>query len=229
MQNRAEESAPLFEEALANARMRGDRLSEADALNNLGICADYAGDFARSRELYEESLRLARGIGHDRKTARALHNLCAVMQDLGDLDVAVRYERDAIATIEPWGTPRQFMIDLADLELIRGNVVTAGNIAREALEGLIFQRSVWHVRECLLVLAQIHARAGHDDRAGRLVGFMETLDPRLAPRQPAIQELYVGFIDDLRARLGEPAFSDALRDGGDLTLDSAVKEALQPL
>ena len=229
MQNGTDEAVPAFEQALALARDTGDRLTESDALNNLGICADYAGDIARSQVLYEESLRIARAIGHDRKIARALHNLCAVMQDRGDLDAAVRYEREAIATIEPWGTPRQFMIDLADLELIRGNLETAGSICRDILEGLVVERSMWQVRECLFVLAQIHARAGHDERAAGLVGFMETLDSNLAPRQPTFEALYARFVDDLRACLTNDGFAHATHDGSTLTLDEAVARALQPL
>jgi hypothetical protein len=229
MQNGTAEAVPFLEEALSLARATGDRLAESDALNNLGICADYDGDPVRSRLLYEESLGIARAIGHDRKIARALHNLCAVMQDAGDLDAAVRYEREAIATIEPWGRPRQFMIDLADLELIRGNLTTAGRICQDILEGLVFERSMWQVRECLFVFAQIHARAGHDARAAALVGFMETLDADLAPRQPTFESMYEEFRAGLRARLGDDDFARWSREGSLLALDAAVAQALQPL
>ena len=35
-------------------------MCESDALNNLAICADYAGDSARAHSLYEASLAIAR-------------------------------------------------------------------------------------------------------------------------------------------------------------------------
>jgi hypothetical protein len=121
------------------------------------------------------------------------------------------------------------MIDLADLELIRGNLATADNICREILQGLVFEKSMWQVRECLFVFAQVHARAGHHLRAARLVGFMETLDARLAPRQPSFQQLYVRFIGELSDRLPGEAYWHAYRDGAALALDDAIKEALQPI
>jgi len=229
MDVRAEAASPLFLEALTLAHACEDRLCESDALNNLAICADYAGDSARALSLYEASLAIARGLGHDRKTARALHNLAAVAQDSHDLDTAVRYEREAVAILERYGTPRQFLIDLADLELIRGNLEVADRICREIISGLVLENAMWLVRECLFVFAQVHARAGHDERAACLLGFMETLDSRLAPRQPAIGELYATFVADVMARLSPQKYMRAYGSGIALTLDAAVNEARLPI
>jgi diguanylate cyclase (GGDEF)-like protein len=229
MDVRAEAASPLFLEALTLAHASEDRLCESDALNNLAICADYAGDSARAHSLYEASLAIARGLGHDRKTARALHNLAAVAQDSHDLDTAVRYEREAVAILERYGTPRQFLIDLADLELIRGNLEVADRICRDIISGLVLENAMWLVRECLFVFAQVHARAGHDERAACLLGFMETLDSRLAPRQPAIGELYATFVADVMARLSPQKYMRAYGSGIALTLDAAVNEARLPI
>jgi diguanylate cyclase (GGDEF)-like protein len=229
MDVRAEAAAPLLTEALALARASHDRLCESDALNNLAICADYEGDTGRARTLYEDSLAIARGVGHDRKTARALHNLAAVAFDENDLDTAVRHEREAIAILERYGTPRQFLIDLADLELIRGNLQTADRICRDIISGLVLERSMWLVRECLFVFAQVHAGAGHDDVAACMLGFMETLDSKLAPRQPAISELYVRFVQAVMSRMSPMAYTRAYSNGIALTLDAAVNEARLPI
>lgn len=229
MDVRAEAASPLFIEALTLAHACEDRLCESDALNNLAICADYAGEPQRAHAQYEASLAIARGLGHDRKTARALHNLAALAQDANDLDTAARYEREAIAILERYGTPRQFLIDLADLELIRGNLETADRICRDIISGLVLENAMWLVRECLFVFAQVHARAGHDDRAACLLGFMETLDSRLAPRQPAIGELYARFVADIMSRLSPQAYMRAYSHGIALTLDAAVNEARLPI
>ncbi len=229
MDVRAEAAEPLFLEALTLAHACEDRLCESDALNNLAICADYAGDADRAHSLYEASLAIARGLGHDRKTARALHNLAAVAQDARDLDTAVRYEREAVAILERYGTPRQFLIDLADVELIRGNLEVANRICREIISGLVLENAMWLVRECLFVFAQVHARAGHDERAACLLGFMETLDSRLAPRQPAIGDLYALFVADVMARLTPQKYMRAYGSGIALTLDAAVNEACRPI
>jgi diguanylate cyclase (GGDEF)-like protein len=229
MDVRAEAASPLFIEALTIAHACEDRLCESDALNNLAICADYAGEPARAHAQYEASLAIARGLGHDRKTSRALHNLAALAQDANDLDTAARYEREAIAILERYGTPRQFLIDLADLELIRGNLETADRICRDIISGLVLENAMWLVRECLFVFAQVHARAGHDERAACLLGFMETLDSRLAPRQPAIGELYARFVADIMGRLSSQAYMRAYSHGIALTLDAAVNEARLPI
>ena len=90
-------------------------------------------------------------------------------------------------------------------------------------------RCGWYC-ECLFVFAQVHARAGHDERAACLLGFMETLDSRLAPRQPVIGELYARFVadvmgaDDVSMRT-----SRAYSSGIALSLDAAVNEARLPI
>jgi len=229
MDVRAEAASPLFIEALQIAHACEDRLCESDALNNLAICADYAGEPERAHAQYEASLAIARGLGHDRKIARALHNLAALAQDANDLDTAARYEREAIAILERYGTPRQFLIDLADLELIRGNLETADRICRDIISGLVLENAMWLVRECLFVFSQVHARAGHDERAACLLGFMETLDSRLAPRQPAIGELYARFVADIMTRLSPQAYMRAYSHGIALSLDAAVNEARLPI
>jgi non-specific serine/threonine protein kinase len=229
MDVRAADASPLFSEALGIARACGDRLCESDALNNLAICKDYAGDADGARDLYEASLAIARGVGHDRRIARALHNLAGVAKDARDLDTAARYEREAIALLERYGTPRQFLIDLADLELVRGNLEAADRICRDIIAGLVLERSMWLVRECLFVFAQVHAKAGHDERAACLLGFMETLDSELAPRQPAIGDLYVHFIAEIMNRMSPQAYMRAYSNGIALTLDAAVNEARLPI
>jgi diguanylate cyclase (GGDEF)-like protein len=229
MDVRAEAASPLFLEALTLARANGDRLCESDALNNLAICTDYAGDSARAHSLYEASLAISRELGHDRKTARTLHNLAALAQDARDFDTAVRYEREAVAILERYGTPREFLIDLADLELIRGNLEVADRICREIISGLVLENAMWLVRECLFVFAQVHARAGHDERAASLLGFMETLDSRLAPRQPAIGELYAHFVADVMGRVTPQKYMRAYGSGIALSLDAAVNEARLPI
>jgi len=60
MEVRAEAASPLFIEALTIAHACEDRLCESDALNNLAICADYAGEPIRAHAQYEASLAIAR-------------------------------------------------------------------------------------------------------------------------------------------------------------------------
>jgi diguanylate cyclase (GGDEF)-like protein len=229
MDLRAEAARPSLTEALKIARAVGDRQCESDALNNLAICADYEGQPERARDFYEASLAIGRGLGHDRKIARALHNLAALAHDAGEIDTAVRYEREAVAILERYGTPRQFLIDLADLELLRGNLETADRICRDIIAGLVLENAMWLVRECLFVFAQVHARAGHDERAACLLGFMETLDTHLAPRQPAIGELYAKFVHDVMQRMDAQAYTRAYANGIALSLDAAVNEARLPI
>jgi hypothetical protein len=88
---------------------------------------------------------------------------------------------------------------------------------------------MWLVRECLFVFAQVHARAGHDERAACLLGFMETLDSELAPRQPAIGDLYVHFIAEVMNRMSPQAYMRAYSNGIALSLDAAVNEARLPI
>ena len=58
---------------------------------------------------------------------------------------------------------------------------------------------------------------------------METLDSRLAPRQPAIGELYASFVAEVMARLSPQKYMRAYGSGIALSLDAAVNEARLPI
>lgn len=93
-----DEAQGHMQAALPIYRMLGNRPGEADALNALGT---NAGDAARQRDYYEQSLEISRLIGDRHRLSRAYNNLSLVYWKLGlydrardYIDPAVQIQRD---------------------------------------------------------------------------------------------------------------------------------------
>ncbi len=91
-----EDSSELAERALVLARAEGDRLSEARALNRMGVAAYVQRDYSRAYPLYAESLRLARLENADDEIANALNNLGVLHYMWGSLDRALDHYQQAL-------------------------------------------------------------------------------------------------------------------------------------
>jgi predicted ATPase/DNA-binding CsgD family transcriptional regulator/DNA-binding XRE family transcriptional regulator len=95
----------LAEEGLPLARELGDRLMEANFLNNLGHLAleGAEGDLAAARALYEQCLAIQRELGNRPSTASALINLSLVDRAEGDLAAARPRIEEALAIVRELG------------------------------------------------------------------------------------------------------------------------------
>jgi tetratricopeptide (TPR) repeat protein len=60
----------------------------AIALNELGIVTYRSGEYARAKQLYEESLAISRELNDRRRSAITLNNLGNVCRALGEYDQA---------------------------------------------------------------------------------------------------------------------------------------------
>jgi len=216
-------------EALTLARLSGDQLVECDAQNNLGNCASFLNDDVLARTYHEAALAIARRLGDDLKIARSLHNLAAQALKAGDIDGALMSEREAVTLRRPYSVPYLFFIDLAALELLRGDLEGAARICCDIMPGLVFDEWHWLLRECLDVLAMLHARSGNDERAAILVGFIEAFGAKLAPRQPRFIARFRKFVADLQTRTSPEAFARYASRGSLLSIDAVITEARAPI
>ena len=80
------------------------------ALMGTGNLAYMQGDYARSEELYKESLALSRRLGDTRHIASALNNLGLICQNRGDYTVAAALCEESLVLRRKTGDPR----DIAD-------------------------------------------------------------------------------------------------------------------
>ena len=89
--------------ALRSARHLGDRLGQADALNNLGIVRERTGDYPGAARDLEEALGICRDLGDRRGQANALTSLGDVRRLTEDYPAAARDLEEALGICRDLG------------------------------------------------------------------------------------------------------------------------------
>jgi predicted ATPase/class 3 adenylate cyclase len=219
-----------LEEGLAIRRRLGDRRGIADSLYGMARAAVHRREDAVARSLYEQSLAIRRELG-DRK------GLAAALNGLGNLASARGDHAEARSLHEESLTLRQELGDRPGL------ISTLEGIACALRAQGEFGRAV-----CLFAAAQRQrADLGGAPSAplgalgsGRSVGkgpavtrpdppLSEPSAERRAPSAPSSPERaeYEQVTVELRAALGEPAFAAAWAEGEAMSLEEAVRIALE--
>jgi tetratricopeptide (TPR) repeat protein len=101
--------------ALAAARQRKDRNTEAIHLGNLGLALAALGERRRAIELYEQWLTITRELGNRRGEGQALGNLGNAYAALGELRRAVEFHEQALVIDREIGDRRGEEQDLGNL------------------------------------------------------------------------------------------------------------------
>jgi len=217
-------------EALALWRAAGDRRGMATALGNLGALARRQGRDADAIALFEEALALFREAGAALDTAGTLHNLGLVAADRGEDERAMALLGESLALFRGLGNTEGIAITLnsvGDVAARRGEQARALASLAESLPLLRAMGDKKHLAECLATLAQVVAARGLPERAARLFGaaaaLRDAIGAPLPPSDHARQDPVVGA---LRAALGEDGCARAWAEGGALSLERALDEAL---
>ncbi|MGV9680524.1 ATP-binding protein [Nocardia sp. NPDC003482] len=126
----------LHRRAVEAARRVGDRLGEADALNNLGAAHWRAGDYNPAIERFEVALGLYRGLDNPLGEANALNNLGNVHEDTGDYSGAAQLHQQALTLYHRLGNRLGEANALNNLGNVReetGDYHEAADLHRQAL------------------------------------------------------------------------------------------------
>jgi tetratricopeptide (TPR) repeat protein len=83
--------------AIQAARHIGDRLAEANALNDLGLIRYLTGDYGDAAKTLTQALSIFRGIGDRLGEANVLNDMGAVRQQTGDYQGATEVQREALS------------------------------------------------------------------------------------------------------------------------------------
>ncbi|MFI5783917.1 ATP-binding protein [Nocardia sp. NPDC051570] len=86
----------LHRRAVAAGQRLGDRLGEANSLNNLGAVHSRAGEYKTAADRFEMALGLFRRLGNHLGEANALNNLGNVHEETGDYHEAADLHRQAL-------------------------------------------------------------------------------------------------------------------------------------
>ena len=222
-------AAELGAEALRLARGCGFRLGEALALIQLGDAAE-ADDPDRAEALTEEALALLHQLGEPVWEGMALRRLGETAARRGDRDGAVAWHEAAFAIWQrldhPWGIP-DALRTLADDALARGDLDTARVRYQASLVRWRDLGERLHMSGCFAGLARVALAVGQTEAAARLFGVVGALDAAMGYAPPRdLQTAIAAAMDATRAAVGEAEFDAAWEEGGALSLDQAVAEAL---
>ena len=186
-QNHSNEGAISSTEALALARVVGDRVGEGHALLHLGNLARRDGELERSRTLLDEALSIARSLDDRFLIWRSLHNVGSTLTGLGDYDHAQQTLEECLAVARSmghvWGTANTLR-NLGQLALQEGKRDRATALIEESLPLLARMGDPRTTRQALWNLGMI-ALADQDPRRAS-VRFADSL--RLTLKSSARRE-----------------------------------------
>jgi predicted ATPase/DNA-binding SARP family transcriptional activator len=189
----------LLEESLALFQELGLQPSSHLALDALGEVARDEGDLIRARSLYDASLAIGRAGGHQRSLAAPLAGLGAVAAAEGNFLEACSFYKESLTLCQEMGDKRGVAISLEGL--------AAGYLRAER--------------------GSRAASPAPAERAARLFAAAEALREVIgAPLDPCERANYERQVAAARARAGKPKFAAAWAEGRTLTLEAAVREAL---
>jgi non-specific serine/threonine protein kinase len=214
-----------FAEGLALARAGGDKLDTAWFLNYLALATRERGEDEAAEALLRESLTLERDGGDAGAIRVRLVYLGDSARLRGD-DAAARSLYEESLLTHP-ANPSWEQRNLAYLALHAGDLPAAEALSRESLSRCREEGSTLGRTQCLVALAGIAAARGQGARAARLLGaFAAGLDRIDAALYRPERFERDRCLEEVRARLGEPAFAAAWAEGQAMTLEQAVTYAL---
>jgi tetratricopeptide (TPR) repeat protein len=198
-------------------------------LSNLGMMAEYTGDYERARELQEEGLALRRRSADKGAIAISLTNLGNVLLLLGRKEEALACQEESLALRRQTGDPWMIALgehNLGVLTRAQGDIVATCRLFANALRVYHDQIEKWALAFMFEDTAVVAVLAGEPALALQLAGAGAALREEIgAPRGPADQAELDAQLAQARETLGTAA-DEAFAGGHLLELDDAVAAAL---
>jgi predicted ATPase/transcriptional regulator with XRE-family HTH domain len=225
----------FFEASLADWTKLGDKQGVARTRHGMATAALELNDDKRAARLLDQVLP---EYGTPRTSADAAwvalavtHRACAY-SGLGEHDRAIALGEQAVAMQREAGSQIGAALGvtfLADFALERGDYPKAHAKYLEGLSMMWDLSDRWHLLYALTGYAIVMTRLGPPKRAARLLAAQSAVrnayGNRISPRR---QVAYDVALAEVRASLGERAFSEAWAAGASLGLDEVVAEIMEP-
>jgi len=218
----------LYEECLAIWRELGDKSSIAVALTQLGLIKHEQGDHTNTLSYLEQSLTLHQEAGERRNSAHTLYWLGCIAEEQGDLEKARFHLEEAYAIDLEFGQRAgHAQWKLGDVLSMQGVYAAARKLLIESL------KVAWELGDKALANASLEYLAwlayseGESERAVRLFGAADILRTTCGYIfSPSDKNKHVARTVEVRATLGDAAFTTAWEQGRAMTLEQAVAYAL---
>lgn len=227
-----DESYALAQESLAIARKHGNKSALGFSLTMMGeVSAIAKRDYESAIAYGKEAIAILEEAGYRWGSSMTTLGLGVMARFLGDHDQArLRFKACLPAFLEIGDKHRVNMArsELAHIERDQGQYLRAIPMYRETIlewQRLGHRAAVAHQLECFALIAKAQEQA---ERAARLFGAAEALREKINIQMSSQERMeYDREVADLRANLDEKAFVSHWADGRALTMDQAIKFALE--
>jgi predicted ATPase len=220
--------ARFEDERLRIARILGDDVSAAVALNDLGIAAEKSGDLERARSFFAESVTLAESIGDDLVFVAAKGNLARSERTFGNAAAsreALEAQLPAVGRLGDEWVTAYVTTNLGHALFELGEEADAVERYRETLALSVCPPDL--VAECLDGLAAIALHDGDPTRAATLAAAAGTIRTERGLEAGDLSAHIERAESEGRAALGDDAWDAAYAEGARMTLEEAVAYALE--
>jgi len=222
-----------FEESLALRRELEDRPNTALVLNNLGTMAGLQGDFTLARKYQEEALSLQRELNNPAGIEAVLEERGSTLVECGEPEAATRDFAEALEIAHRLGerpTIAGLYSRVAVLHLRQGMPTLARAPLSQALQIYRSIESAPDLSSCLDLAGCAASELKAHLAAARLFGAAQAHQGGSRPQSyPGDRALVERGREATRRALGDRTFASAVEAGKNLSLDGAVREALDAL
>jgi class 3 adenylate cyclase/tetratricopeptide (TPR) repeat protein len=233
MQGNLAAAEELYEECLTLVRELGDKESIANVLGDLATIAMDRGDHVTAQERWEESMKLDREMDNNGGIAITMLNMGAAALSQDDYAKARVLLEDSLLTLREidnkWAITVA-LINLAEVALRQNNIAEARALFEESLTMATKLGDKRGIAATQLSLAELAVKLGSMERAVMLAAVAVSLYDRI---DYTLDRFEHKTLDEImaatRAVLGEAAFQSAWEAGGKLSMDEAVRLAMDEL
>ena len=223
-----------LEEALALARQRGDAVTMAGALDNLGNLAMDMRNLSQSRSYFEESLKVQLPLGAPGYITTLKYFVNVAMYE-GDFLQARALCNEVRSLSEKAGMTMtwQYLWSLAnigEIELREGNIAQAKEIFSLAIQQFQKANRLDGVIYIIEVLASLNVNQGQPECAARLFAWADAMREKIDDQRPPMEQDSVDKdLAVIHSQLEEAEFAKFSEDGRALTMEQAIALAFAPV
>jgi tetratricopeptide (TPR) repeat protein len=222
------------EESLSISREAGDSREIAWALICLGIAAsELDGDYEQAKTLFEEAANEAREVGDKWSLAVAVGDLGVAVSCQGDLARAIALTEEALVLFRELGSDAEVAWMLSNLAEGLAETGREEEALEAARESLVLSHAIGDVATriaSISMLASIAMRRGHAEPAAKLFGAADAFRVRIGKViERSNVESHRTTSEALARRLGQERYEEAIAKGQSMSLDEAVRYALEAL
>jgi adenylate cyclase len=230
LQGNFDAAEELYEESLAIMRELGDKLGIANLLGDLGTVSLKRGDYSKALERWEESLSLDREMDNKGGIALTMLNMGAAASSQGDYAAAQALLEESLSMLREidnrWAIA-VVLTNLGNVALGQNNIPAARTRFEESLTMGVELGDKHSIANNQLGLAELAVKLDSMQRAVMLAAAAVSLYDRIGYTLDRFDRTTLGEIHaSTRAALDEAAFQSAWEAGRKLSIEDAVKLAM---